>query len=141
MLKPVLTLTALLAAGLVTSVHAEPTPAHSAVCVAALKSRAEPLAQRVRRGDTVAEAQLLPIVTASFAFIGMAYKHGIRGAQADELLRNAEKAQTQVPPGELERIQDACHSEGQQLLAQANFFERQFVVRAARRRVERLHPG
>jgi len=121
--------------------YAEPTPTHAATCVAALKTRAEPLAQRVRKGDTAAEAQLLPIVTSSFAFIGTVYKQGVRGPQADELLRQAEEAQTQVPPAELARTQDACHAEGMQLLAQANFFERQFVTRAAKARVQRLHPA
>jgi hypothetical protein len=120
--------------------HAAPTPAHAAVCVAALKARAEPLAERVRRGDSAAEAQLLPIVTSSFTFIGTVYKQGVRSAQADHLLQDAEKAQEKVPPAELARTQDACHAEAQQLLADANFFERQFVARAARSRIERLHP-
>jgi hypothetical protein len=121
--------------------HADPTPAHAATCVAALKTRAEPLAQRVRGGDSAAEAQLLPIVTSSFAFIGTVYKQGVSNAQADELLRQAEQAQAQVPPAELARTQDACHAEGLRLLAEANFFERQFVTRAAKRRVDRLHPS
>jgi hypothetical protein len=130
-----------LAGGPALAAQAEPTPMHAATCVAALKTRAEPLAQRVRGGDTAAEAQLLPIVKSSFAFIGSVYKQGLSNAQADELLRQAEKAQAQMPPADLARTQDACHAEGQQLLAQANFFEREFVTRAAKRRVERLHPA
>ncbi|MFL6664415.1 MAG: hypothetical protein ACJ8G7_19750 [Rhizobacter sp.] len=119
-------------------VRAEPTPARSAACVAALKARAEPLAQRLRNGDNAVEPTLMPIVTASFAFIGSAYKQGLRDREADELLRKAEDAQTKVPPAELARTQDACQREGQQLLADANVFERQFVLHAARRRVDRL---
>jgi hypothetical protein len=117
---------------------AEPSPAHSATCVAALKSRAEPLSQRLRNGDRAAEGPLMPIVTASFAFIGTAYKQGLREAQANELLRKAEEEQAKVPPAELGRVQDACQAEGQQLLAQASFFERQFVLHAARQRMDRL---
>ena len=120
--------------------QAEPVPDHSAACVAALKTRAEPLAQRVRRGETAAEAQLLPIVTASFAFIGTVYKQGLRSAQADELLRRAEHSQATMPPADVARLQDACQVEGQLLLAQANFFERQFVNRAARSRIDKLRP-
>jgi hypothetical protein len=130
-----------IAGGSALAAQPEPTPAHAATCVAALKTRAEPLAQRVRGGDAVAKAQLLPIVTSSFAFIGSVYKQGVRNAEADELLRQAEKAQAQMPPADLARTQDACHAEGQQLLAQANFLEREFVTRAAKRRVERLQPA
>jgi hypothetical protein len=125
-------------AGLAGAALAEPTPAHSATCVAALKSRAEPLSQRVRAGDRAAEGPLMPIVTASFAFIGIVYKQGLREAQANELLRKAEQEQATVPPAELVRVQDACQAEGQQLLARASFFERQFVLHAARQRVDRL---
>jgi len=129
---------ALCLAALAGAVLAEPTPDHSATCVAALKSRAEPLTQRVRNGDRAAEGPLMPIVQASFAFVGTVYKQGLREAQANELLRKAEQEQAKVPPAELGRMQDACQAEGQQLLAQASFFERQFVLRAARQRVDRL---
>jgi hypothetical protein len=120
------------------SAHAEPTPEQSAYCVAALKVRAEPLAQRVRRGDPAAEEQLLPIVTDSFAFIGSSYKQGVDSAKANELLAAAEKAQTQLPRAELAKIQDACQAQGRQLFSHANVFERAFVARAARNRIERL---
>jgi hypothetical protein len=131
-------LSGVLLAALAVPVRAEPTPARSAVCVAALKARAEPLAQRLRSGDNAVEPTLMPIVTASFAFIGTVYKQGLREREADELLRKAEDAQAQVPPAELARTQDACQREGQQLLADANVFERQFVLHAARRRVDRM---
>ncbi|HEX6704313.1 MAG TPA: hypothetical protein VF169_06090 [Albitalea sp.] len=119
---------------------AEPTPAHSADCVAALKLRAEPLAVRVRRGDAAAEAQLVPIATASFAFIGTVYKQGLRQPQADEMLRNAEKGLGKLTPAELVKLQDACQAEGDQLMKQANFIERLIVQRAVRNRIERLKP-
>jgi len=131
-------LLALLLAALAGTAQAAPTAARSATCVAALKARAEPLAQRLRNGDNAAEATLMPVVTASFAFIGTVYKQGVGQAEADELLRKAEQAQAQVPPAELARMQDACQSEGQQLLAAANVLERQFVLHAARKRVDRL---
>ena len=121
----------------VPSAH-EPTPEQSAYCVAALKVRAEPLAQRVRRGDPAAEEQLLPIVTDSFAFIGSSYKQGVDSAKANEMLAAAEKAQTQLPRAELAKIQDACQAQGRQLFSHANVFERAFVARAARNRIERL---
>jgi hypothetical protein len=119
-------------------VMADPSPQQSAACVAALQARAEPIAKRMREGDAAAEGQLLPIVTASFAFIGAVYKQGVRGAEADALLKAAEKAQSTLPPDDLARAQDACQAQGQQLLSQANFFERQFVSRAARKRIDKL---
>ncbi|WP_280156320.1 hypothetical protein [Piscinibacter sp. XHJ-5] len=117
---------------------AVPTIAHCAECVAALKARGEPLAQRVKRGDATAEAPLLPIVKASFAFIGTVYKQGVRSPQAEELLRNAEKAQVDLPPDELLKLQDACQLEGEQLLKDANYFERTFVNQMVRSRMDRL---
>jgi hypothetical protein len=133
-----------MAAGLTaTAVRADPVPvdpklAHAAACVAALKARAEPVAQRVRHGEAGAEAQLLPIVTASFAFIGTAYKQGLRSPQADEVLKAAERAQASLPAAELVKRQDACQAEAQQLLAQANYFERLFVQHAAHARIAKL---
>jgi len=106
--------------------------------VAALKARAEPLAQRVRQGDAAAETPLMPIVTASFTYIGIAYKQGIRSAQAEAMLKEAEKAQARWPAVDLAKVQDACQAEGLHLYAQSNFFERQIVVRAARSRIDKL---
>ena len=117
---------------------AAPTIAHCAACVAALKARGEPLAQRLKRGDATAEAPLLPIVTASFAFIGTAYKQGLRSPQADELLRSAETAQADSPAEELAKLQDACQFEGEQLLKDASYFERAFVNHMVRSRIDRL---
>ena len=117
---------------------AAPSSAHCAECVAALKARAEPLAQRLKRGDNSAEAPLLPIVTASYAFVGTAYKQGVRSPQAEELLRSAEKAQADLPPDELQKLQDACQLEGEQLLKDANYFERAFVNQMVRSRMDRL---
>lgn len=121
------------------SAHAaDPNPAQAATCVAALKARAEPLAKRLQGGDAAAEAPLLPIVTASFAFIGTAYKQGLRQQQADEMMAAAERQQSRLPPAELARLQDGCQTQGHQLLARANYFERQFVSRAARNRIDKL---
>lgn len=111
---------------------------HCAACVAALKARGEPLAQRVKRGDATAEAPLMPIVQASFAFIGTVYKQGVRSPQAEELLRSAEKAQADLPPDKLVTLQDACQLEGEKLLKDANFFEQAFVNHMARSRMDKL---
>ena len=127
---------ALLAAAL--SASADPTPAHAASCVAALESEAAALAQQFRAGDTGIEPELVRRVQEGFAFIGAAYKQGLRGEEADRMLKDAEKAQESLPPAELAARQAACRGEGSQLLAHANVIERAFVNRAAQRRVDKL---
>lgn len=115
-----------------------PDPVRSAYCVAALKTRAEPMAKRVQAGDAAAEAQLFPVVTASFAFIGTAYKQGVGSEQAEQMLKQAEKLQADMAPTELAKLQDVCQAEGQTLYREANVIERQFVKRAANARIEKL---
>lgn len=117
---------------------ADPNPQQAAACVAALQARAEPIARRLREGDAAAESQLLPVVTASFAFVGSVYKQGVRGPEADALLKAAEKAQSTLPPADLERAQNECQAQGDHLYKQASYFERQFVARAARKRIDKL---
>jgi plasmid stabilization system protein ParE len=117
---------------------ADPTPEHAASCVAALESEAAALAQQFRDGDTQIEPELVRRVQEGFAFIGAAYQQGLRGEEADRMLKDAEKAQESLPPAELAARQAACRGEGSQLLAHANVIERAFVNRAAQRRVDKL---
>ena len=130
------TLTLLLAAAAPAS--AEPTPVHAAACVAALESEAEGMAQQYRDGKLEIESELVHRVQQGFAFIGSAYKQGLRGDEAALLLKAAEKAQEDLPAAELAARQAKCRSEGADLLAHANFLEHAFVVRAAQRRVDKL---
>lgn len=117
---------------------AEPTPEHAAACVAALEHEAEGLAEQFRRGKVELEPELVQRVQQGFAFIGSAYKQGLRDEEATKMLKAAEKAQEAMPPNELAARQAACRVEGAQLLAHANFLERAFVTRAAQRRVDKL---
>ena len=117
---------------------AEPTPQHAATCVAALESEAAGMAQQVRSGQSEIEPELVRRVQEGFAFIGSAYKQGLRGEEADRMLKAAEQAQQSLPPAELAARQAECRAEGAQLLAHANIIERAFVERAAQRRVDKL---
>jgi hypothetical protein len=110
----------------------------AASCVAALKVRAEPLAERVKSGDPAAERLLFPVVRDSFAFVGDSYKHGMRTDEANQLLEAAEKQLATLAPAELQRLQDGCQAEGQRLLARASGIERTVVDKAAQRRIGRL---
>ena len=120
------------------SAVAEPTPQHAAACVAALQTEAEGLAQQFRDGNSEVEPELVHRVEQGFAFIGSAYKQGLRGEEADRLLKAAAKAQEELPKAELSERQAACRAEGAELLVRANVLERAFVTQAAQRRVARL---
>lgn len=137
-LGPVLALALPLSLAAEPATPEDPMFARSATCVAALKARAEPLAQRVRHGDAAAEGPLTPIVQASFAFIATAYKHGLRQPQADEMLQRAEQAQSGLPPEALAKLQDGCQTEGDRLLAEATGLERMLVGVAVRKRIAKL---
>ena len=117
---------------------AGPSPQHSAECVAALRVDAEAIADQYRRGRTEVEPELVRRVQQGFAFIGTAYLQGVRDAEADRLLKAAEAAQKEIPTAELTALQLACRSEGARLLEKANAVERALVVKAAKRRVDRM---
>ena len=139
-MRYVSTLILAVAAGCITlPAHAAgPTPQHSAECVAALQVEAEAMADQYRRGRTEVEPELVRRVQQGFAFIGTAYLQGVRDAEADRLLKAAEAAQKDIPVAELKARQVACRSEGSRLLEKANALERAFVVKAAKRRVDRM---
>lgn len=136
--RPAAFLLATLVATAAWSAAAEPTPEHAAACVAALESEAEGMAQEFRQGKVEIEPELVHRVQQGFAFIGAAYKQGVRDEEANRMLKAAEKAQQSLPPKELEARQAACRAEGASLLAKANVIERAFVNHAAQRRVDRL---
>lgn len=135
---PELLVAALLGAAAALPARAEPTPEHAAACVAALESEAEAMARQLREGKVEIEPELVRRVQQGFAFIGSAYKQGLRDEEATRMLKAAEKAQQDLPGSELAARQAACRAEGAVLLANANFLERAFVNRAAQRRVDKL---
>ena len=124
------------------SARAAPTPEHAAACVAALQLDAQRLAQQLRGGRVEIEPELMRRLEQGYAFIGVAYKHGLAQAEADRLLKAAEKAQASLPVAEMKARQAACAAEGYALLKNASTLERSFVSRAAQRRVDKLkNPG
>ena len=106
--------------------------------MAALESQAEDLAERFRDGHPELEPALVELVQQGFAFIGTAWKQGLRDPEATRLLKAAEDAQKSLSPQELAERQAACRREGATLLARANIVERAFVQLAAQRRVDKL---
>lgn len=127
-----------LAASCAHAQDSEPTYQHSAECVAALEVEAIEMADQLRAGKTDIEPELVRRVQQGFAFIGVAYKQGLRKEAADKLLKQAEAETQTLSHDELVARQTACQAEGARLLANANVFERAFVAHAAQRRVDRL---
>ena len=64
----------------------------TSACVAVMKREIVVLADKHRTGDTKAQAEMVRQAEWSFALIGTAYKQGLRKAQADKLLEEAEAA-------------------------------------------------
>lgn|SRR5690606_17197590 len=133
----------LAAAGLVLSTSlawavAQPSPERVAECVAAMTSKAEPLAEQAKAGNAQADAQLLPLVSSAFTFIGLAYKQDVSKEKADALLEQAKIDQKFLPPKTLSTLQQACQKEGDLLYADLNFVEKTIVKQAAKRRIEKL---
>jgi hypothetical protein len=127
----------LLAAGAAAQPVADPTPQHSADCVAALEVEAKAMAEEMQHGKPEVEPELVRRLQEGFAFIGVAYKQGLRKEEADKLLKSSEEAVKALPPAELSARQHACRLEGARLLQSANFLERAFVAHAAQKRVDK----
>lgn len=118
---------------------AGPSPQRAALCVAALKARADTLAARLDPAQPQIEAELTRVVEHGYAFIGDAYLNGLRDKEkAEALLKAAEQAQTTLPPAQMAQRQAACQIEAQKLLAEAGSIGRMIVSQAAKKRVERL---
>lgn len=111
---------------------------HAAACVAALRVDADAMAEQLRRGRAEVEPELRRRLQEGFAFIGTAYKQGLREADANRLLKDAEQAQLALPPRQLAERQVACRAEGARLLAGANVVEQALVERAADRRIQKF---
>jgi len=118
---------------------AGPTPQRAALCVAALKLRADTLAAQLNPKEPQVEAELTRVLEHGFAFIGDAYLHGLRDKdKADAMLKAAEQAQVGLPPAQMAQRQAGCQAEAQRLLVEAGAIGRLVVAHAAKKRLARL---
>jgi len=111
---------------------------HASDCVAVLKLRADTLASPYRGGDAPMKAELTTLTEAGFAFVGTAYKAGLRKAEADRMLADAETELQGRPAAEREQLVSTCALEGRKLLADSNALEQMLVRQKARSRVEKI---
>ena len=107
-------------------------------CVAVMKRDVVSLQARYRSGQTQVKPQMLHLTELGFGFIGTAYKRGLRKAEADVLLANAERAQSSQPADVLASLSGSCQVEGDRLLQKANVLERALITNRAKARVDDL---
>lgn len=110
----------------------------SSSCVAVMKSDLLDLTERYRRGETSVRPDIERLTELGFTFVGTAFKRGLRKAEADQLLDEAERKQSLQAPIVLQALSQDCQLEGQRLLKDANFLERALVRNRARARVDSL---
>lgn len=110
----------------------------ASACVAVMKQDVVGLADRSRAGTPNLRPEMVRLTELGFAFIGTAYKSGLRNPQADQLLEEAEAAQKRQSPESLKQLSAQCQAEGSKLLKDSNALERALVSNRARARVDKL---
>lgn len=136
--RALLSLASLLSA----TAHAAPDDAlfykRAASCVAVLERDALALAKRHQAGERGLKAPLVKLTEQGFAFIGKAYLRGLRQAEADRLVEEAEVEQKGMAPEALGQLSAGCRAEGAKLYAGANGLEQALVSNRAKARVDKL---
>lgn len=107
-------------------------------CVAVMKLDVVALKARYLAGQTQVRPQMLRLTELGFSFIGTAYKRGLRKAEADALLANAEKTQRSQSADSLAKLSSSCQLEADRLLQKANVLERALISNRAKARVDDL---
>lgn len=136
----VLPLTLLLLAASPAQAAPEDAPFYrrAASCVAVLERDALALAGRHKAGERGLKPTLVKLTEQGFAFIGKAYLRGLRKAEADRLVDEAEAEQKGMAPEALAQLSAACQAEGAKLYASANGLEQALVTNRAKARVDKL---
>jgi hypothetical protein len=110
----------------------------ASACVAVLKADVLALRDRTWSGTPGLKPEMKRLTEQGFAFIGTAYKQGLREPLADRLLEETEAAQKRASPESLRALSQSCRADGARLLKQANVLERLLVGNRAEARVDKL---
>lgn len=110
----------------------------AATCVAVMKADVERLVPRFSAGESALRPNLERLTAQGFAFIGTAYKRGLRKDEADRMLAEAQAQQRSQTPESLRLLSSSCQTEGAALLTNASGLERALVNNRARARVDKL---
>ena len=114
---------------------------HASACVAVLRGEVDAQVLRHRAGQSANEADMVRMTEQAFAFIGTAYKSGLRKPEADVLLAEAERAQKSQSAESLRALSASCQAEGGRLLADSNVFERALASNRAKAKVDKQLAG
>ncbi len=115
---------------------ADPSPffVEAAECSAAYKAE---VTSRLAQPKTESRDQaILADTENSFIFIGVAYKQGLRKAEADELLAQAEQRWAKLPKAAQAQRIASCTERAGKLMDEVSFVERYAVQNRAKARVE-----
>lgn len=105
-------------------------------CTAALKAR---VVERTAQPKSDARNKaILADTEMGFAFIGVAYKKGLRNPQADQMLAASEKKWVALSKTEQQNRLTSCSVKGQKLLKDLSAFERYIIKNRAKARVDKL---
>ncbi len=114
---------------------ADPSPffVEAAECSAAYKAE---VTSRLAQPKTESRDQaILADTENSFIFIGVAYKQGLRKAEADELLAQAEQRWAKLPKAAQAQRIASCTERAGKLMDEVSFVERYAVQNRAKARV------
>ncbi len=105
-------------------------------CAAAFEAR---VVERQAQPKSPARDQaILSDTELGFAYVGVAYKRGLRNPEASQMLKAAEKRWRTLGKAEQQSRLTACSTKAQQLLKDVSGLERFIVRNRAQARVDRL---
>ena len=110
----------------------------AATCAAALEVDQLALVARARSGEPDLRPRIVRITQAGFAYVGTAYKRGLRDPRADEMLKAARVEQKGWDAGRHAKVAGECLAEGEALYNDASSIEQWLVTNKVNKRVDRF---
>lgn len=114
----------------------DPFYAEASDCTAALKARV--VERQAQPRSSARDKAILSDTELGFAFIGVAYKKGLRNPEADQMLQAAEARWKALRKADQQARQQTCTTKGQQLMRDLSVLERFVVRNRAQARVDKL---
>jgi hypothetical protein len=140
---PILFVLLAAAAGVVRADDAPPSDdeafyQRAATCAAAMEVDQLSMARRARAGETELRDRIVRLTEYGFAYVGTAYKRGLRNPRADEMLKTARAEQKGWDAARHAKVASECTAEGEALFNGATSLEQWLVTSKANKRVDRF---
>jgi hypothetical protein len=110
----------------------------AATCAAALEVDQLALVARARAGEPDLRPRIVHITQAGFAYVGTAYKRGLRDPRADDMLKAARAEQKGWDAARHAKVAAECLAEGESLYNGASSIEQWLVTNKVNKRVDRF---